>query len=95
MLTCDTDPAGVGCVLSQLTRGGERPIAFYSRALSDNESRYSHTDGEALAIVTGIKKFHYFLAGHTFTIHTDHKPLLGLGVYFHLVAALHGVRAAL
>ena len=78
ILACDAGPFGVGCVLSQLTRDGERPIAFYSRSLSDTETRYSQTDREALAVVTGVKKFHYFLAGRTFTIQTDHKPLLGL-----------------
>ena len=33
---------------------------------------------EALAIVFGVKKFHQYLFGHDFEIHTDHKPLLGL-----------------
>ena len=78
VLACDAGPVGVGCVLSQVTRDGERPIAFYSRSLSDAETRYSQTDREALAVVTGVKKFHYFLAGRTFTIQSDHKPLLGL-----------------
>ena len=77
VLSCDAGPVGVGCVLSQITRDGERPIAFYSRSLSDAETRYSQTDREALAVVTGVKKFHYFLAGRTFTIQSDHKPLLG------------------
>ena len=66
VVACDAGPVGVGCVLSQITRDGERPIAYYSRSLSDTESRYSQTDREALAIVTGVKKFHYFLAGRTF-----------------------------
>ena len=78
VLACDAGPYGVGCVLSQLHHGRERPVAFYSRALSDTETRYSQTDREALAVVTGVKKFNYYLAGRTFRIQSDHKPLLGL-----------------
>ena len=78
ILACDAGPVGIGCVLSQLTPEGERPVAFYSRTLSDTETRYSQTDKEALAVVTGVKKFHYYVAGRSFTIQSDHKPLLGL-----------------
>ena len=78
VLACDAGPVGIGCVLSQRTSQGERPVAYYSRTLNDTETRYSQTDKEALAVVTGVKKFHYYLAGRTFTIQSDHKPLIGL-----------------
>ena len=78
ILACDASPVGLGCILSQKTRQGERPIAFYSRSLNDTEKRYSQTDREGLAVVAGVKKFHYYLAGRPFSIRTDHKPLLGL-----------------
>lgn len=29
-------------------------------------------------MIAGVKKFHYFLYGHTFTLVIDHQPLLGL-----------------
>ena len=79
VLACDASPYGLGCVLSQVDlQGRERPVAFYSRTLSDTEKRYAQTDKEGLAVVSGVKKFHYFLCGRRFTIKTDHKPLLGL-----------------
>ena len=78
VLVCDASPVGIGCILSQVHRDGERPVAFYSRSLNSTEARYSQTDREGLAVVSGVKKFNYFLAGRPFVIRTDHKPLLGL-----------------
>ena len=78
ILACDASPVGLGCVLSQRTPQGEQPIAFYSRSLNDTEKRYSQTDREGLAVIAGVKKFHYYLAGRPFVVRTDHKPLLGL-----------------
>ena len=78
ILACDASPTGIGVVLSQRTQQGERPVAFYSRSLNATERRYSQTDREALAVVNGVKKFNYYLAGREFLIRSDHKPLLGL-----------------
>ncbi|XP_037565246.2 uncharacterized protein K02A2.6-like [Dermacentor silvarum] len=56
----------------------EAPIGFYSRTLSPMERNYAQIDKEALAVVAGVKKFHDYVFGRPFQIHTDHKPLLGL-----------------
>ena len=79
ILACDASPVGVGCVLSIVDKNRvERPVAFYSRSLSETERRYSQTDREGLAVIAGLARFNYYLAGREFTIRTDHKPLLGM-----------------
>ena len=79
ILACDASPVGVGCVLSIVDKSRvERPVAFYSRSLTETERRYSQTDREGLAVIAGLARFNYYLAGREFTIRTDHKPLLGM-----------------
>lgn len=78
-LTCDASPYGVGCVLGQRDdEGREYPVAYHSRTLSSAEVNFAQIDKEALAIVTGIKKFHEYVYGRKITVRTDHKPLLGI-----------------
>ena len=55
--------------------GTEQPVAFASRSLSKAEKNYAHLEKEAVAIMFGVRKFHQYLYGCTFTIYSDHKPL--------------------
>ena len=65
VLACDASTKGVGCVLSHLIDGVERPIAFYSRTLKPADKNYSVLDKEALAVICGVKKFHCYLYGRS------------------------------
>ena len=79
IMQCDASPHGVGAVLGHTDSDGIiRPIAFASRTLQPAEKNYSQLDKEALAVVFGIKRFHQYLWGNFFELHTDHKPLLSL-----------------
>lgn len=47
VISCDASPYGVGCVLSQIFDGIEKPILFASSTLSPAEKNYSQVHREA------------------------------------------------
>lgn len=53
-------------------------VAYASRTCSKAESKLGPTDGELLAIVYAVEKFHHHVAGTSFTIVTDHSALCHL-----------------
>lgn len=61
-----------------MSDGSTRPIAFASRTLQTAEKNYSQLDKEALSVLFGVKRFHQYLWGRYFDLHTDHKPLVSL-----------------
>ena len=50
------------------------PIAFFHHALSPEQSRYSTTEKELLAVVLAVRKFRVYL-GRPFDLTTDHRAL--------------------
>ncbi|PIK63042.1 hypothetical protein BSL78_00049 [Apostichopus japonicus] len=74
-LMVDASDKALGGVLQQNIEGVWHPISFFSRKLSETESRYSAFGRELLAIYSAIRHFRHILEGRQFFILTDHKPL--------------------
>ena len=53
-------------------------VCYASRRCSQAEAKLGPTDGELLAIVFAVEKFHPYVAGTKFTIVTDHAALVFL-----------------
>lgn len=68
----DAGPDALGAVLTQTNAANKsRIIAFASRSLSDIECAYPQIQKEALGVVWGVERFHYYLLGRPFIIKTD------------------------
>ena len=77
----DASGAGLGAVLLQQVESADsssqwRPVYYASRKLSPPESRYAAIEKETLAVSWGVNRFRGFLTGMSFTVITDHKPLV-------------------
>ena len=62
----------LGAVITQ----DNRPIAFFSRKLSETQQKYSITEIELLAIVETLKEFKGMLWGQRLIVYTDHENLM-------------------
>ena len=68
----DASKTQLGAVITQSIR----PLAFFSRKLSDTQNLYSVTKIELLAIVETLKEFKGMLWGQKIIVYTDHKNLI-------------------
>jgi hypothetical protein len=78
ILSTDASNSGLGAVLSQNQKEGEKVIGYASRTLKPAEKNYATIEQECLAIVWGIEQFKPYLYGRKFTITSDHNPLVYL-----------------
>jgi len=53
----------VGGVLSQVTDGQERPIAFFSKVLNRAQKNYCPTRRELLAVIMALQHFRHYVLG--------------------------------
>ena len=73
----DASESGLGAVLYQYQEDGTtRVVAYVSRSLSKSEKRYHSSKLGFLALKWSIcERFHKYLCGGEFEVHTDNNPL--------------------
>ena len=71
ILETDYSKQGLGAVLVQ----EGRPVRYASKSVSVAEANYAPIEGEMLAVLFGVMKFHHYLYGRQFLVNSDHKPL--------------------
>ncbi len=76
----DASIPAVSEILSQKTEDKWYPIAFWSRKLTDAETRWATGQQELLAIIESLEPWQHYLHGMSqkFAVLTDHQTLKGL-----------------
>ena len=85
---CDASSIGIGGVLSQVIEGDERPLFFFSRVLSDCETRYHSLELECLSVIWSLRQTRQWTLGHPVRIMTDCRSLIWLLTTKHTLARL-------
>ena len=78
LVSADASKAGLGAVLLQKTDESWLPVAYASRAMREEETRYAQIEKEALAIQFACQRVDQYLYGQTFKVETDHKPFVSI-----------------
>jgi hypothetical protein len=75
-LATDASDTHIGGVVQQKSGDHWRPLCFFSRKLTDTESRNSTFNRKLLAAQAAIKHFRQFCEDCALQLWTDHKPLV-------------------
>ena len=75
-IVADASVVSVGGALPQEFEGTRQPIAFVLRKLDKMQQHYGAFDCELFAAYVAIRHFRYFVHGRSFTLFSDHKPLV-------------------
>lgn len=77
----DASIVGVGAILKQRQPNGEeKPVAFFSKKLSEAQKKKKAIYIELIAVLEAIKYWRFWLIGRKFRVVTDHKPLANLNL---------------
>ena len=74
-LTTDASETAIGAALQEVSSSEKKPLAFFSRRLSQAERNYSTFDKELLAIYAATVKFRYLIEGRKTVVFTEHEPI--------------------
>lgn len=74
-ITCDTSQYGLDAACLQ-TAGDVMPVSTASRTIIHTEQHYAQIEKDLLTVVFACSKLKDFIFGKTFTVETDHLPLV-------------------
>lgn len=78
IIQVDASDYGIGAVLMQNVDQSDKPIAYMSQKLNQQQRNWNTTEKECFAVVSSIKKWHHYVSGRHFFIKTDHHSLCWL-----------------
>ncbi|GFV13743.1 retrovirus-related Pol polyprotein from transposon 17.6 [Trichonephila clavipes] len=75
-LYTDASATAIGACLSQNDeKGKENPIAFFSKKLTETQTRWATIEREAYAVIEALKRFDSWIFGAEIEVISDHNPL--------------------
>ena len=65
-----------GVLLQEQYNGMQKPVAYYSFALSEQQQEWEMFSQEIYALVVAPRQWHMYLFGNKFIVRSDHNPLI-------------------